>query len=483
MMAPLPKAVGSSSRLRTTLSGSAINGPVAAMDFSVVLAIGVGHYLERSYASEPIGAYVSTSIIYAALIIIGLHLSGNYCLERLTRPLAQIGEVIICCLAMMLVMIVFGVGLGLSDRFATGWTVLFFTTAPLGVCGVRIATNQLLVFLARRGRIIQTITIVGGTEHTERLIAMLHQRTAEPWTKIVGFFDDRISRMPLKLGECPYLGTVDDLIFFARTHRVDDVLITLPWHAERRLLDIVQKLKVLPANIQLVPNSIGHDLANCVIARLHGVPVLTIYGNPISGWCWIIKFLEDRILGALLLLLLAPVMLACAVAIKLDSSGPILFRQRRYGYNNSLIEVFKFRTMYHEKRDENAETLTTRGDTRITRIGKFLRRTSLDELPQLFNVVLGDMSLVGPRPHAIRAKAAGRLYQDIVNEYAVRHKVKPGITGWAQVNGWRGETDTEEKIRRRVEHDLYYMDNLSLLFDLQIMVRTLIAVLLGRNAY
>jgi lipopolysaccharide/colanic/teichoic acid biosynthesis glycosyltransferase len=169
--------------------------------------------------------------------------------------------------------------------------------------------------------------------------------------------------------------------------------------------------------------------------------------------------------------------------VKLDSRGPRFFRQKRYGFNNELFDVWKLRTMYVDQQDANAEKLATFDDPRVTRSGRFLRRSSLDELPQLFNVLVGDMSLVGPRPHALKAKAAGELYQDAVGEYAARHKVRPGITGWAQVNGWRGETDTREKILKRVEHDLYYIDNWSLWLDLGILLRTVPALLKQQNAY
>jgi exopolysaccharide biosynthesis polyprenyl glycosylphosphotransferase len=185
-----------------------------------------------------------------------------------------------------------------------------------------------------------------------------------------------------------------------------------------------------------------------------------------------------------MLVLLSPVFLATAIAVKLDSRGPVLFRQKRYGFNNELIEVFKFRSMHVDQCDAAAMKLVTKGDPRVTRVGRFIRKTSIDELPQLLNVVLkGDLSLVGPRPHALQAKADNRLYDQVVDGYFARHKVKPGITGWAQVNGWRGETDTEEKIQRRVEHDLYYIENWSVFFDLYILAVTPFALLKSDNAY
>jgi exopolysaccharide biosynthesis polyprenyl glycosylphosphotransferase len=185
----------------------------------------------------------------------------------------------------------------------------------------------------------------------------------------------------------------------------------------------------------------------------------------------------------MILTLISPLLLFIALLIRLDSPGPVLFRQKRYGLNNRLIEVLKFRTMYHEARDENAEQLTRRNDPRVTRVGAFLRRTSMDELPQFLNVLRGEMSIVGPRPHALAAKAGRLLYQDAVRYYDSRHRMKPGITGWAQVNGWRGETDTVEQIRKRVEHDLYYIENWSIRLDLKIIIRTVLGGFTGRHAY
>ena len=196
----------------------------------------------------------------------------------------------------------------------------------------------------------------------------------------------------------------------------------------------------------------------------------------------VLKNVEDRVLGALMLLLVSPVMALVAVAVRLESKGPIFFRQKRYGFNSELIEV-KFRSMYVEQQDATATKLVTRDDPRVTRVGRFIRRTSLDELPQLINVVRGQMSLVGPRPHATGAKAERDLYENVVQGYFARHRMKPGVTGWAQINGWRGETDTHEKLVRRVEHDLYYIDNWSVLFDLYIIAMAPVSLVTGKNAY
>jgi exopolysaccharide biosynthesis polyprenyl glycosylphosphotransferase len=214
------------------------------------------------------------------------------------------------------------------------------------------------------------------------------------------------------------------------------------------------------------------------------VPLLDVADKPITDWDVVMKWLFDRVIGGFALLCLSPVMLLVATAIKLESRGPVFFKQKRYGFNNELIEVYKFRSMYVDQCDPTALKLVQKNDPRVTRVGAFIRRTSLDELPQLINVVLkGNLSLVGPRPHAVHAKAADRLYDEAVDGYFARHRVKPGITGWAQINGWRGETDTEEKIQRRVEHDLHYIENWSVLFDLSILARTPLALAKTEHAY
>jgi Undecaprenyl-phosphate glucose phosphotransferase len=235
--------------------------------------------------------------------------------------------------------------------------------------------------------------------------------------------------------------------------------------------------------VRLCPDAFGLRLGRVQASHIAGHTFLNVAEPPLSGWRSIAKEIEDRVLGATILTLIAPLMLAIALMIKLDTPGPVLFRQKRYGFNNQLIEVFKFRSMYTHMTDANAEQLTRRNDPRITRIGAFLRRTSLDELPQFLNVVRGEMSIVGPRPHATAAKAGSLLYQEAVKYYDARHRVKPGITGWAQVNGWRGETDTVEQIRKRVEHDLYYIENWSILLDLRIIVRTILGGFAGAHAF
>ena len=211
-------------------------------------------------------------------------------------------------------------------------------------------------------------------------------------------------------------------------------------------------------------------------------PVL--HTPPLPPYQRVVKAGTDLVLGSIVLVLLAPILIGTAIAIKLDSPGPVLFRQKRHGFNNELIEVFKFRSMYVNQADAAAAKLVTKDDPRVTRVGRFIRKTSIDELPQLFNVLLGQLSIVGPRPHALQAKAANVLYYEAVEGYFARHRVKPGITGWAQIHGWRGETDTLDKIMQRVNHDLYYIEHWSLLLDLYILAMTPVSLLVrSENAY
>jgi len=282
----------------------------------------------------------------------------------------------------------------------------------------------------------------------------------------------------------PKLGNVDDLVEFARGVRLDLIIFTLPISAEQRILQMLRKLWVLPVDIRLASHTNQLRFRPRAYSYIGGVPVIDVFDKPIADWGVIIKMVFDRVVGAMALLILSPIMLVTAIAIKLDSRGPVFFKQRRYGFNNELVEVYKFRSMYVDTLDATASKLVTKGDPRVTRVGRFIRKTSIDELPQLINVVFkGNLSLVGPRPHAVHAKADNRQYEQVVDGYYARHKMRPGITGWAQVNGWRGETDTQEKIQKRVEFDLYYIENWSIVFDIYILAITPVALLKSENAY
>ena len=371
-----------------------------------------------------------------------------------------------------------------QELFSRVWMLSFFSLGLAALTGFRLLLFALIRHWAREGRLVRRTVIVGGGELGEALVKQFKEQRGSD-VRLIGLFDDRTdARSPQSIGGLSKLGTVDDLVEFARRTRVDLVIFSLPISAETRILHMLQKLWVLPIDICLAAHTNKLQFQRRAYSYLGSVPVLDVFDRPIADWDVVMKWLFDKIIGSLMLLVAAPVMALIAVAIKLDSRGPVLFRQKRYGFNNELIEVYKFRSMYTDKTDATASKLVTKDDPRVTRVGRFIRKTSLDELPQLFNVVFkGNLSLVGPRPHAVNAQAAQRLYDEAVDGYFARHRVKPGITGWAQINGWRGETDTAEKIQARVEHDLFYIEDWSLLFDLYILMRTPFALLRTENAY
>jgi Undecaprenyl-phosphate glucose phosphotransferase len=281
----------------------------------------------------------------------------------------------------------------------------------------------------------------------------------------------------------PVVGDIAVLEQMIRQDAVDTVLVAMPWSAGDAMRTIVNRIAMAPVDVYIYPGMNGLNLPLRHADKAFDLPLLMACTRPIGGWGAAIKRTEDVVFSLGLLLFISPVMLTIAAAIKLTSAGPVLFRQRRLGYNNRVIEVLKFRSMYTHLSDADDTVQSARGDKRVTPVGAWLRKFSLDELPQLLNVLKGDMSLVGPRPHALATTAAGLALEDAVPVYSSRHRVKPGITGWAQVNGFRGALDTVDKIVHRVNHDLYYIENWSPGFDLEILWRTAKLVFADDNAF
>jgi Undecaprenyl-phosphate glucose phosphotransferase len=382
-----------------------------------------------------------------------------------------------------LFLITTGFLLKVSEEVSRGWAILWFLGGGVALTGTRAAATLWVRRLKRLGTFNERVAVFGTGPQAERFVDYV-QSSDRLTITLVGVFDDRRpDRLPESVSGAPVLGGLADLIEMIRGGLIDQVVLALPWSAEKRLQDLVEALAQTPVKLRLAPDLVTFTFAHRPVVILGDLPVMTLFERPISGLSGIAKQIEDKLLAVLILALIWPVLAIVALLVKLDSPGPILFRQPREGFNNQTFRCYKFRTMYHDRLEYKDIKQAGRDDPRITRIGRILRRTSLDELPQLFNVLQGDMSLVGPRPHAPSTRAGGRLFADVVQSYAARHKVKPGITGWAQVNGWRGETDTEDKLIKRIEHDLYYIENWSIWLDLYILVRTVGAVLLPRNAF
>jgi len=472
-------------RSGASFSEQIARGMQVFFDFTVVLIASMGCWaiilMERYPDSYTY--YLAASLISAGAVVITLGYGRKYDFDVVTEPQSHVRGLVGSMVITFLVLLFLAFSLGHVDlAFSRIWAYSFFASAAVLLIAERFIWARIIYRLANQGRICRNVAIIGAGEHAVMLLRSLTARR-NPWVRIVGVFDDRHRRSTRDIEGHMVQGGLNDLLELARSERIDDIFVALPWTAEMRLFEIFDSLQAIPANIHLSPEIVSSRMERARFVPYFGITALRVSPKPIEGWNYVLKWLEDKIIAATAIFLLSPILLAVAIAIRLESRGPILFRQSRYGFNNKLIEVYKFRSMYHEKRDENAEALAVKGDPRITKVGRIIRRTSLDELPQLFNVLKGDMSIVGPRPHATRAKAAGRLYEDVVKEYAVRHKIKPGITGWAQANGWRGETDTEEKIRKRVEYDLYYIENWSIMLDLETILRTVFALFSSKGAY
>ncbi|MBV1706264.1 MAG: undecaprenyl-phosphate glucose phosphotransferase [Hyphomicrobiales bacterium] len=472
-------------RNRYGLSPVVVAGSVRLLEFCLVTLSGL--LIHHFYVRPPIGTeteyYIAIPMISLATLMVFRALGLDQ-ISALRNPLRQGlrisgGWALVFLVAMALVFF-----LKLDGIYSRVWLLSWFGIGLVVLTIERAAVAFFVRYLTRLGRLERRAVIVGGGSAGEDVLRNLAEQQDSD-LRIFGVFDDRTdTRSPDIIAGFPKLGTVDDLVEFARHTAVDLVIFTLPITAEKRLLQMLRKLWVLPIDIRLAAHMNKLRFRPRSYSYIGNVPVLDVFDKPIADWDLVVKAAFDKIVGTICLILLAPLMLVIALAVKLTSKGPVLFKQKRYGFNNELIEIYKFRSMYVDQLDLNAAKQVTRNDPRVTPVGRIIRKTSLDELPQLFNVVFaGNLSLVGPRPHAIHATAENRLYDKVVDGYFARHRVRPGITGWAQINGWRGETNTSEKIQGRVEHDLQYIENWSIMFDAYILAMTPISVLRGDNAY
>jgi Undecaprenyl-phosphate glucose phosphotransferase len=468
-----------------SISPIVLAGTVRMAEFAIIVIIGMVIY--AAYLPAEPGAlwrYFGATVAIACLATLAFQTADIYQVQAFRGYEKQYMRLASAWSVVFLVVIGGSFFAKAGELFSRVWLGTFYLS---GLAALTISRNLLFYLVrdwTRAGRLTRRTVIVGGGEPGAHVIEEL-RRQKDTGVEIIGLFDDRGDERtgPDAAGERK-LGSVDDLVEFGRRTRVDLVIFSLPISAENRILQMLKKLWVLPVDIRLAAHSNKLQFRPRSYSYIGQVPVLDVADRPIADWDVVMKWLFDKVIGGLALLCALPVMAAVALAIKFDSKGPVFFKQKRYGFNNDLIEVYKFRSMYTDMSDTAAAKLVTKDDPRVTRVGRFIRKTSLDELPQLINVVFkSNLSLVGPRPHAVSAKAESRLYDEAVDGYFARHRVKPGITGWAQINGWRGETDTQEKIQKRVEHDLFYIENWSVIFDLMILLKTPFALLKTENAY
>ncbi|MCW5626462.1 MAG: undecaprenyl-phosphate glucose phosphotransferase [Burkholderiales bacterium] len=429
--------------------------------------------------SEPLGGH------YLMLAVLGFFVSSQF-FERIDlfrlRPielLVRAARDVLFAWPLTVAIIAFIIYAShYNDIYRTDVLVAWFVITPVPLVLAHLAAHFVLRRLSRSEAAQKRVVVIGASRLGLRVMDTI---TSDPLlgVEMLGFFDDRHARRLPDLNGYSLVGNIESVPAFVRDNNINLVFISLPMVAQPRILKLLDDLRDCTASIYFLPDIFAFDLIQARFDEINGMPLVAVCETPYSGVNAALKRAFDIICTSLGLLLIWPVLLVCAVGVRLSSPGPIIFKQRRYGLDGREILVYKFRTMTVTE-DGATVTQATKGDKRVTKLGGFLRKTSLDELPQLFNVLAGSMSLVGPRPHAI---AHTEQYRKLIKGYMLRHKVRPGITGWAQVNGYRGETDTIDKMRARVEHDLYYLRNWSLSFDLWIIVRTFLVLFRDKAAY
>lgn len=357
--------------------------------------------------------------------------------------------------------------------------IAWLLLTPIILVAYRQAVYRLTLYYRNLAGNQTKVAIFGAGDIGQQLAERLQDA---PWLgyQLLGFIDDNPELHHSHIARLPVLGDSQHLDTLSRQRKIDELYICLPLSAENKIKHLLNQLADTTVVVKFVPDLFAYDLMHTRFTNLKGLPVFSVYDSPLNAHSLkLIKRLEDILLSSLMLILLAPLMLLIALLVKLSGRGPVIFKQKRYGLNGNEINVYKFRTM-HVLENHGTIRQATRNDPRITPLGRWLRKTSLDELPQIINVLQGRMSLVGPRPHA---SAHNEQYRKLVPRYMQRHMIKPGITGWAQVNGWRGETDTLEKMQKRIEFDLHYINNWSLWLDIKILILTLAKGLTGKNVY
>lgn len=426
--------------------------------------------------SEAIVGHVAPFAI-GALIVLGLMRSlGLYRFDRAMNAAAHMGRV--AGIVATATMVALGVGLASGNAANLPAYLIWGGLVLITLNALHMAWTDLVSRWRKAGALTPNVVLVGATRHAEKLIQEALKRRD---INVLGIFDDRLARSPRAIEGVPVLGSADDLLTHHMTPYVDRIVLAIDPKAQSRVRELNSRLRVLPNEVTLLVEPEGAAETNWALDRVAATPLASLEGPLNDDRRAFHKRIQDLILGSIALLLLAPVMGLIALAIKLDSPGPVFFRQRRHGFNHEEIVVWKFRSMRQETADATASRQVTADDDRVTRIGRFIRNTSLDELPQLLNVLAGEMSLVGPRPHAIGMKTGHTESARLVAEYAHRHRIKPGMTGWAAVNGSRGPLHSAQDVRRRVQLDVDYIERQSLWLDLWIMAIT-VPVLLGDRA-
>ena len=475
---PVSKKV-QSRRAQFAISSHVIPGLIASIDSIVILLSALISSTFVVYSGDANYYAAATAFVWLGTILL-MNFAGLYEFDAVTRPLIYADKIVIVFATTFLFLLAAAFSLKISNEYSRIWTGSFAISACASTLIFRIFAARVIGYLADRQVFSRNLIVVGSGEQMRRLLAHI-DKSRPRFITLRGVFAESQERLPMDANHRSVLGTIDDIPSYVRSNDVDDVVICLPWSADEQISAILNMLRELPVNVYLGADLIGFRLpVRSAPDHFEELPLVEIMGRPLSGWGFVQKTVLDYCLGIILTILLLPLMILIVFAIRLESEGPALFRQERYGFVNRTFNIYKFRTMKYTGVVEDKIVQATREDPRVTRMGRVLRRLSLDELPQLFNVLNGTMSLVGPRPHATQHNEE---YARLIRGYFARHRVKPGMTGWAQVNGFRGETKTLDQMEARVQFDTYYVENWSLLLDLKILLMTAIICVAGRKAY
>jgi putative colanic acid biosysnthesis UDP-glucose lipid carrier transferase len=446
----------------------------------LLLIAGVHAFLNWEYGQSWRPQSSTVTLIGVLAFSVAAEVCSLYRAWRVERFRVEIRTVFLAWIMTVSVLSVIGFATKTSRDYSRVVTFGWFAVAPLVLSAWRLLVRSILRAARASGWNTREVAILGATEAARGLCEQIAER---PWMgiRVHGVFDDRGSDRREDLSDvgCPFLGELPDLVASCRDGKIDVVYVALPLRAEPRIAQVMRDLADTTATVYLVADFFQYQLIGAQLSAIGRVPLISLHGTPFHGLNLLLKRIEDVIVGSLILLMIAIPMLVIAIMLKLTSAGPIFFVQRRYGLNGKEIRILKFRTMTVAEDGEKV-VQAQRNDKRVTRFGGLLRRTSLDELPQFLQVIAGEMSVVGPRPHAV---AHNEAYRALIPGYMLRHKVKPGITGWAQVNGWRGETPDVSWMKKRVEFDLEYINRWTVLWDLKIVLLTIFGRKKSQNAY
>lgn len=450
---------------------SIISQALDSLGLSVLgLAIYCAYMRSLSIPSE----YISISIINTLLILTLFPNFGLYYSWRGRSKWQRNAAAGYAWLTVLTVLVFLSFAMKNSAAFSRVWFFTWSITGFLYLVLYRLIFDLILDRLRSKGINRKKILVFGAGEVAKKVNLKLKENY-EVGFDIAAFVDDNVQLHGTTVDDIPVYSPDKLIELLADCH---ELWIALPLRAEKRVLEILHQTRHLTSVIRFIPDIFNFRLLNHSITEIASIPIIDINGTPMTTTSHILKRIEDIILSLIIITLISPIVLIVAIIIKLTSKGPILYKQERHGWNGKTIKVYKFRSMYYSEKNEFKQA--TKNDSRITPIGRFIRKTSIDEFPQFLNVLQGRMSIVGPRPHAV---SMNEDYKDKIDNYMQRHKVKPGITGWAQVSGFRGETDTIEKMEKRIEYDLYYIQNWSVLFDLKIIFLTVFKGFIGKNAY